>query len=190
MKLIAITGGIGSGKSVVSRVLRLMGKPVYDTDCQAKRLMSESTSLRQQLIALFGQEVFDGEKLDRKYLSSRVFDNPTALGQLNRIVHPAVKSDFINWARLQPSDIVFMETALLYESGLNQVVDCIWKVTAPEELRIRRVLARSGLQEKECRQRMQAQVKEMQSNEKDMIIVNDGVRAVIPQVVHLLGLLN
>ncbi len=186
-RLIAIIGGIGSGKSVVSRILRVMGYPVYDTDSGARRLMNGDQALKKRLIARFGPEIYSQEgQLDARRLSSIVFNDHEALLALNGIVHPAVKQDVQSWARQCEARYAFAETALLYESGMNQIVDAIWKVTAPARVRVERVIARNGLPEAQVRARIEAQRIEDRDDAKAQVIVNDGCEAVLPQVVRLL----
>ena len=186
MRLIAITGGIGSGKSVVSRVVRVMGYGVYDCDSRAKSLMTQDPMVRQQLMEAFGKEVYlaDGS-LNRAHLSA-AFTDPSALARLNAIVHPATATDLINWADEQAeagAEIAFVETALLRTSGLDRVVDDVWHVTAPDQVRIDRVIARSGLTAAQVKERMAAQHDEEAPADGEHIIINDNVTALLPQIV-------
>lgn len=185
--LIAITGGIGSGKSVVSRILRVMGYAVYDTDTHARRLMNQSADLRTRLVACFGPEIYHNNGLlDAHRLSQIVFGNTEALSRLNGLVHPAVRCDLQQWASRCQSRYAFVETALLYESRLCDIVDRIWKVTAPLATRVQRVMARNGLSEAEVLARIESQVAEERVDEKTHIVVNDGIEALLPQVMRLL----
>ncbi len=186
MRLIAITGGIGSGKSVVSRVVRVMGYGVYDCDSRAKLLMTQDSMVRQQLMEAFGKEVYlaDGS-LNRAHLSA-AFTDPSALARLNAIVHPATATDLINWADEQAeagAEIAFVETALLRTAGLDRVVDDVWHVTAPDQVRIDRVIARSGLTAAQVKERMMAQRDEEAPADGEHIIINDNVTALLPQIV-------
>ncbi len=161
MKLIAITGGIGSGKSVVSHVVKVMGYEVYDCDSRAKALMTDDADVREQLITEFGEETYlaDGS-LNRAHLSAAAFSDQEALARLNAIVHPATARDMKRWSDEQAatgSNISFVETALLRTAGLDKLVDGVWHVTAPAEVRIERVMARSGLTAQQVRERMSAQ---------------------------------
>ena len=187
MRLIAITGGIGSGKSVVSRVVRVMGYGVYDCDSRAKSLMTQDPMVRQQLMEAFGKEVYlaDGS-LNRAHLSA-AFTDPSALARLNAIVHPATATDLINWADEQAeagAEIAFVETALLRTSGLDRVVDDVWHVTAPDQVRIDRVIARSGLTAAQVKERMAAQHDEEAPADGEHIIINDNVTALLPQILN------
>ena len=187
-RLIAITGGIGSGKSVVSRILKVMGYAVYDTDTQARRLMNQSADVKARLVTCFGPEIYHNYNglLNAHRLSQIVFGNNEALSCLNGIVHPAVRCDLRQWAGRCQSRYAFVETALLYESRLCDIVDIIWKVTAPLTTRVQRVMARNGLTEAEVLARIEAQAAEDRVNEKTHIIVNDGIEALLPQVMRLL----
>ncbi len=187
--IVAITGGIGSGKSVVSQILRLLGYPVYDCDKNAKRLMQDSVQLRQELTEAFGENLYKDGKIDAAYLSSIVFSDASKLTILNSLVHPAVKTDILHWAEKE-GGLVFVETAIPYSSGVNLIVDKIWRVEAPEKVRISRVMARNGVTEAQVKKRIAAQAQECVISDKDMLILNDGVNAVTPQIMENLQLLK
>lgn len=188
MKRIGITGGIGSGKSVVSNLLRVMGYPVYDTDSEARRLMNTSTELKRQIVEAFGPDVYAGGVLDRPRLASLVFGNPEQIARLNAIVHPAVRHDFDRWSRSCRADICFVESAILYESHLDHLVDEVWLVTAPEALRIERVQQRSGLTPDEVRRRIASQMSDEERGRRAThLICNDGRESLIATVLSLLG---
>ncbi len=190
MRLIAITGGIGSGKSVVSRVMNVMGYQVYDCDSRARSLMTESDDVRHQLVEAFGKETYHADgTLNRQHLSAIAFGDDQALSRLNGIVHPATAQDLRQWADLHAAEgakAAFVETALLRTAGLDRVVDEIWHVTAPVEVRIKRVMARSGLTAQQVRDRMEAQIAEEQIANGEHVIINDNVTAIVPQVMRLL----
>ena len=194
LKLIAITGGIGSGKSVVARLLQVMGYEVYDCDSRAKGLMTADADVRRQLIDAFGAEAYcaDGS-LNRQHLSAVTFGNQEALSRINAIVHPATANDLARWAADKAacgSKAAFVETALLRTAGLDRVVDGVWHVTAPDRVRIERVIKRSGLTAEQVRARMSAQAIESTVAPGDDVIVNDDVHALLPQVEQLLSLIN
>ena len=191
MKLIAITGGIGSGKSVIARIVQVMGYHVYDCDSRAKALMTESQDVRRQLIEAFGKEIYlaDGT-LNRQHLSAIAFADHQALSVLNGIVHPATASDLMQWANNRASlgnKIAFVETALLRTAGLDQVVNDVWHVTAPSSVRIKRVQARSGLTAQQVKDRMDAQIDEDRIAPGEHVIINDNDSALLPQVMRLLS---
>ena len=187
MRRIGITGGIGSGKSVVSRLLRIMGYSVYDTDSEAKRLMESSLEVVQKLSECFGRDIYHNGRLNRGLLSSRVFGESDKIVLLNSIVHPVVRFDFYRWSESLYEVICFVESAILYESRFDELVDEVWTVTAPEELRISRVRQRSGLTEEEIKKRMAAQLSEEEKQRRAAhIIWNDGNVSVIHRVLSLL----
>lgn len=164
MTLIGITGGIGSGKSVVSRILRLRGEAVYDCDLEAKRIMDESEEVLTALNGRFGDEVCPaGGPINRKELSRHVFGSDEHRLWLNSLVHRLVREDIILWQnQLEKSgaSTAFVESAILATSGLTAMCDEIWIVTAPEEQRIERVKGRDGLDEGHIRKRIQSQEEE------------------------------
>ncbi len=182
---IGITGGIGSGKSVISRMLRAMRYPVYDTDSEAKRIM-DTPSLKQAIAAAWGTQIYlPNGALDRQQLSAIVFSNPEQLARLNQIVHPAVRQDYALWAQRSRSPIVFVESALLQESHMDTALDYIWLVEADAETRITRVMRRNNLSRWQVEQRIRSQ----QPYSRDIrtrTIVNDGAQSVMPQLLHLL----
>lgn len=143
MKTIGLTGGIGAGKSTVARMLRHMGYPVYIADKEAARLTDTCPEIREALQKRFGAAVYTAQgTVDRQYLARVVFNDTEALADLNRIVHPRVMRDFGQWCRKQKNTIVFFESAILFESGLDTFFDAVICVTAPEALRISRVVDR------------------------------------------------
>ena len=135
---VGITGGIGSGKSTVCALLAARGAAVYDSDAAARRLMEEDGFLREGLVARFGAAVYRDGQLDRSYLAGVVFGNALALADLNALVHPAVRRDFEEWAARQTGDYVVLESAILFESGFDAVVDRTVAVLAPAEVRVER----------------------------------------------------
>ena len=144
MYKVGITGGIGSGKSTVCAMLEEMGVAVYNSDARAKELMTTSATLREAIVARFGAECYTSEGLNRGYLADRVFGDAAELAALNSLVHPAVMNDFEAWAESQQGSYVVLESAILFEAGLEQRVDVAVAVLSPEELRIERAMARDG----------------------------------------------
>ena len=155
---VGITGGIGSGKSTVCRLFAQRGIAVYDSDREAKRLMTEDGALRAGITARFGAESYVDGALNRRYLASRVFSDAQALADLNALVHPVVRSDFASWAERQAGPYVILESAILFEAGLEEAVDRTVAVLAPLELRLSRTCRRDGCDEEAVRRRMAAQL--------------------------------
>lgn len=181
---IAIIGGIGSGKSVVSRLFRLMNIPVYDCDSEAKRLMNTSATLRSELIKAIDERVYKADGvIDRAYLASFMFGNAQHVALVNSIVHPAVRADFKQWAANTQASIVAVETAILFESGLDADVDSIVLVSAPIETRISRAILRDHSNEQTIRQRMKSQMSDTELvTRANHIILNDDTTSLIVQV--------
>lgn len=155
---IGVTGGIGSGKSTVCRLLADMGAAVYDSDARAKALMNEDKALREAIIEAFGDECYGKEGLNRAYLAAQVFGNEEALTRLNAIVHPAVRADFRAWAEMQQSTYVVLESAILFEAGFENEVDSTLAVMSPLEERVRRTMERDGATREEVLRRISHQM--------------------------------
>lgn len=173
MYKVGITGGIGSGKSLVADMLLKRGVALYSSDSRAKELMASDPELRQQLVERFGSEVFSAEGLNRAYLAERVFASDEELKALNAIVHPRVMADFEQWAEKQSGDYVVLESAILYESGFDGAVDIVVAIMAPEELRIERVIKRDGVTKEQVEERMRHQLSdEERCNRAKYAIVN------------------
>ncbi|MEX1188775.1 MAG: dephospho-CoA kinase [Bacteroidia bacterium] len=192
MLKIGLTGGIGSGKSTVAKLLRAMNYPVYESDERAKNLLNNNTRIHQLIEASFGDEVFDNfGKPVREKLAEKVFSNPSDLEKLNAIIHPAVREDFIEWSKKQNSNIIFKEAAIIFEHGLEKDLDEVWVVDAPETTRIERVMARSNITETQIRQRMKNQLNpHVLLDKADRIITNDEHSALIPQVLKAIRSLS
>lgn len=189
---LAVVGGIGSGKSVVSRMLEIMGVPVYDCDSRAKELMVKEPAIVAGLKRMFGDECYDaGGGLNRQYLASRIFVDERNTKRVNALVHPVVKADFCSWAEAQRCGVVAVETALLYESGMADVVDKVLLVWTDAETAITRTMQRSGMTRAQVLGRMQ---KQMTVDEllllSDYAVYNGGDNVVLPQVVELLDKLR
>lgn len=185
---IGVTGGIGSGKSVVARLLQLMGVPVYDCDSKAKQLMCKNEGVRKALAEAVGEVVYNGDgTLNRAYLSSYMFGHPERVASVNTIVHPAVRADFRQWAQQSKCSIVVVESAILYEAGMENDVDTVWLVQASETLRMQRAILRDGTDEAAIKRRMQSQMSEEELMYRaNSIVYNDGEHSLIGQVWHLL----
>ena len=174
LKTIGITGGIGSGKSYVSDILRKeFGIPVYDCDKEAKRLTATDPDIRRRLIQLVGPEVFNGQELNKKLLADYLFANPENARKVNAIIHPAVQEDFKLWAGRQQKPITALESAILFESGFNGLVDKVILVDAPEDVRLKRAMLRDTATEAQIRTRMKMQSAEANKDKADFIIDNN-----------------
>ena len=186
MKKIAICGGIGSGKSTVCQMFAERGVAIYDSDSRAKALMNESEALREALMAEFGAECYEGGELNRSYLAQRVFASAERLEKLNSIVHPAVKDDFLRWAEEQSGDYVILESAILYESGFDALVDKVVAVLAPLPLRVERAMNRDGASREQIELRIKAQMSDDELMARaDFAIVNFQLEDVEKDVVEL-----
>lgn len=184
--LIGITGGIGSGKSVVSHILRIAGLPVYDTDSEAKRIM-DSPDIKKQIAATWGNELYlaDGS-LDRRRLAAIVFNDPAQLARLNAMIHPAVRDDFARRAATCTAPAFFVESAILQNAGMDSGLQYVWLVTADTETRIERVMRRNAIGRDEVISRIDSQTP-YRTDSRTRIIVNDNRQAVLPQVAALLA---
>ncbi len=189
---IGITGGIGSGKSVVSRLLGIMGIPVYISDIEAKRITQTDQVIRRGLCDLVGQDVFQGGELNRPLLASYMFGHPDRVQKVNELIHPQVKEDFRQWAaRLESEQLVGMESAILVEAGFKNEVDFLVMVYAPLEVRVERAVKRDGSSRELVMKRIEAQMSdEVKRNHADFVIVNDDETPLIPQVLELISLLS
>ncbi len=187
MYQVGVTGGIGSGKTLVCSILEVLGIPVYYADIEARRLMNSDPALKEGITDLFGDDAFIEGKLDRKFIGSKVFGHPEMLKSLNNLVHPAVRKDYKRWVSGRTGvPYVVEEAAILFESGAQQFLDMSVLVYAPRELRVGRVIARDGVEREEVLRRMSHQMDEKEKRDlADEVIINDNRRMLVPQVVAL-----
>jgi len=187
MLKVGITGGIGSGKTLVCRIFKILGVPVYSADLKAKKIMDTDPEIHSRLSGYFGQEIIKEGKLDRKLLASIVFHDPKALEFINSLVHPLVRNDFDEWCRLHhESDYVIEEAAILFDTDAYKSLDFTITIAAPENLRIKRVMDRDGLDRETVLSRIRNQMGEKERIElADAVIINDETLLVIPQVIEL-----
>ncbi len=156
--IVGLTGGIGSGKSTVAKMFKELGVPVYDSDKEAKKLMVDSKEVRFKIEQLLGNNAYANGGLNRQYIASKVFKSPELLQKLNNIVHPAVRTHFLEWAKTQESPYVIQETALIFENGAQEKYDRTILVTAPVENRIQRVIDRDNVGKQAVLDRMENQL--------------------------------
>ena len=189
---LGITGGIGSGKTAVSNILKLYDVPVFDADRVAKELNESSAIIREQLIRHFGADIYDGEKLNRERFAKLIFQDKRDLQIANSIIHPEVANSFIEWCRHHSNyPVVAIDAALLIEAGFKQHLDKIVVVYAPKELRIKRVMQRDGISRSEVKRRMDSQLSEEEKiRAADFIIQNDERQSLMEQINNLLILLQ
>ena len=188
MRKVGITGGIGTGKSIVSRVFGLLGIPVYDSDSAAKMLMNTLPELKEQICDVFGPEAYAADgTLNRAHLSAQAFTNPDKLQRLNALVHPQVGLHFENWAQQQQAPYVLKEAALIFEAGVDKTLDQVISVLAPKELRLKRLRLRDphrSLADLEAI--MAKQLPEEEHRRRaHFLIYNNDKQLVIPQVLNL-----
>ncbi|MDR1557067.1 MAG: dephospho-CoA kinase [Tannerellaceae bacterium] len=185
---IGLTGGIGSGKSVVAALLEVQGVPVYVADTESKRLTNTSPAIRSQLIALLGESIYTETGIDRRRMADCIFNDPECLKQVNAIIHPEVNRHFLAWVTRQTTPLCALETAILFESGFHHVVDYSVMVYAPFGLRVKRAMSRDGLSREEVVRRINNQLPdELKKTYTDYIIYNDERHALLPQLNTLLA---
>lgn len=183
---VGITGGIGSGKSVVCRLFSLLGAPVFVADLESRRLLNIHPQIREMLVAEFGKDIYAGCFIDRQRFADIIFSDPSKLQKANEIIHPVVRSSFQEWRSKQNASLVIEETAILFESGAWHDMDKIILVTAPETIRINRVKTRDGLSTEQVYSRIKHQMSEEEKMKRaDYVIENDGVQPVLPQVLKI-----
>src|SRR5450432_2094716 len=186
MLKIGLTGGIGSGKTTVAQIFEVFGIPVYYADLAAKDLMNQDPELKKQIISAFGKEAYKENKLDRAWLGRIVFADPEKLNTLNQIVHPATLKDAALWMNKQKTHYALKEAALIFEGGLEKYFDFIIGVSAPESLRIQRVKERDQSDSENILQRISRQMDDAEKmNHCDFVIINDGIKALLPQVISI-----
>ena len=185
--IIVVTGGIGSGKSVVCRILRAMGYAVYDCDSRAKAIMDSDSEIKRIISEEICRDAVSDGVINRQRLAEVIFSDEKMLNKLNAIVHSAVKRDIMLWA--ENHNPAFVETAIMYQSGLDCVASQVWEVKAPCELRIERVMRRSGLSRREVEQRIAAQDSYEPEHRHLSVfeIINDDVEALLPQIEKLIN---
>ncbi len=184
---VGLTGGIGSGKTLICNIFEIFGVPVFYADLQARLLMNEDPEIRSSLIQHFGTDIYIDGNLDRKRLASLVFHDKSSLEYLNSIVHPAVRKKFDRWLEDRADHkYLIEEAAILLESGGSVSFDLVVNVSSPEELRILRVMERDQVTKDDVIQRMKNQLSEEERNQRaDAVIINDGTKLVIPQVIQI-----
>lgn len=187
MLRIGLTGGIGSGKSLVAEIFTHLGVPVYQADQRAKSLYNTDNLVKKKIINLLGESVYQNDRINRKKLAEIIFKNKELLNQVNQIVHPAVRKDFELWCRqFENKRYLIHEAAILFESGGDKQMDRIISVDAPHEVRINRVTARDGVSREQVLERMGHQMNDMERNKlSDYILYNDGTRMLLPQVLDI-----
>lgn len=187
---VGLTGGIGSGKTTVARIFEVLGIPVYYADDAARRIMNEDATLRRQIIAEFGEQTYKEGSLDRAFLASIVFSDKKKLAVLNALVHPATIRNSAAWMKMQTSSYAVREAALIFESGVQEQLDYVIGVSAPQDLRIVRAMQRDQLSRQQVLDRMDRQINEtIKMRLCDFVIINDEKKPVIPQVLKLHQLL-
>ncbi len=189
-EVIAIYGGIGSGKTIVSRIVSAIGFEVYDCDSRSKHLMNHDLKLQSSISESICKEaITEDGKINREILAEIVFNDSDALNKLNRIVHEAVLDDIQNWIETLSERIVFIESAIIYQSKLDRIVDRVWEITAPRKVRTERIIKRNNWTISHILKRMDVQDNYIIEHPHPCthIIINDGVTPLLPQILSLLN---
>ncbi len=175
-KIIGLTGGIGSGKTTVAKIIEEMGYPVYSSDIRAKNIVNDNEYLKQKIIALLGKNAYNNSgQYHRKWVAEQIFNNDSLRLSLNAIIHPAVRQDFEQWVMAQKKKLAFQETALLFELNLDKNCHKTILVTANEDIRIKRVMERDHKTEEEVKKIIQKQMPEIEKQKRaDFVIFNEG----------------
>jgi len=184
---IGITGGIGSGKSTVCEIFKLLGVPVFEADKVAKRLLNSDKDIRSKLTDLYGDDIYTPNgSVNRKKLAGIIFNNDFELSKVNKIVHPTVRSEYFRWSKKQDHPYVILEAAILFESGFYKMMDFTILVSAPEEARVERVSKRDNVTFDQVRERITNQWTDKQKRKlASLEIKNDNTELIIPQLIKI-----
>ncbi len=184
---VGITGGIGSGKTMVCRIFQELGIPVFYADDEAKKILDKDTDVKKELKRLFGEDIYTKTGINKTRLASIIFNDSATLKQVNEIIHPKVREYFNKWSQ-EHSDFPYIieEAAILFESGAFKDMDINIIVSAPEELKIQRIMERDKIDRQSVVDRMKNQMGEREKMKMaDLVIVNDGNQMIIPQILEI-----
>lgn len=192
MKKIGITGGIGAGKSMVCQQIEEKGYPVFYTDIKAKELISNNVQIRAEIVALFGDKAYTKKTFNSEFISQQIFSDPNKRQQLNQIVHPEVYKSFDSWCKKQKPNLVFIESALMIETGYYRQLDAVILVVADESVRIKRVMERDHLEREAVTKRIQAQSSDEQkvkianyliNNDSNLVHLKEQIDAILQEII-------
>lgn len=183
---VGITGGIGSGKSTICKIFSLLGVPVFEADVVAKNIMNRNQKIITELTKWFGADIYTDGVLNRKMLASAIFENENWIKKVNDLVHPMVREEYLQWKNTRSELYSIYEAAILFESGFYQLMDVNILVTAPEDLKIKRVMARDNITAKQVAARMNKQWPDSEKRKfASAEIVNDNSTLIIPQIIEI-----
>jgi dephospho-CoA kinase len=184
---IGITGGIGSGKSTVCELFKILGIPVFEADLAAKKLINTNSEIKNGLIQLFGSDIYTKDKtINRKMLANFIFNDNLLIGKVNELIHPVVRTEYLNWLKQQKTVYIVHEAAILFESGFYSMMDYTILVTAPEETRIERVIKRDNVLPETVKRRMEKQwLDEDKRKLASIEFVNDNKNLLIPKILEI-----
>ena len=183
MKIVGLTGGIGSGKTTVAMMFKDLDVPVYIADIEAKKLTNRSKIIRRKLVELLGQRAYNNEGLDRKFVAERIFSDKALLEAVNKIIHPKVAQHFKRWVKKQKSPYCIKEAAILFENGGYKECDFVILVVAPKKVRLERVAKRDGVSHKSIEERMANQWSDDKKRKlADAVIENSDLKATKAEV--------
>ena len=186
MKIVCLTGGIGSGKTTVAKMFSSFGIPIYVADDESKKLLATSKVIREKLIVLLGEEAYMGNKPNKPFIAEKIFNNPFLLNQMNAIVHPKVKQHFNRWLKKQNAPYIIRESAILFESGTDKDCNIILTVTASENSRISRVVKRDSSTEGKVKAIMKNQLNDAKKiSRSDYVIFNENIEQTRLQVAEI-----
>jgi dephospho-CoA kinase len=186
MLKVGLTGGIGSGKTIVGQIFERLGIPVFNADLEAKKITNTDLQIIQALKTEFGNDIYIKQEIDRRKLASIIFDDKDALKKVNAIIHPKVHAYFMDWCKNQDTPYVIEEAAILFESGANNHMDLVINVHADELLRINRVVKRDHVTADMVKERMKNQLNDGERiHLADFTIYNDGKKMILPQILEI-----
>ncbi|RLD61218.1 MAG: dephospho-CoA kinase [Bacteroidetes bacterium] len=188
MLKIGITGGIGSGKTIICEIFKQLNIPVYNADNEAKKILIENKTVRKKLIENFGDNIYlNSSEINKEFLANIIFNSSSDIKKMNSIVHPAVWDDFLSFTQNKSDcEYVILEAAILIESGFYKNMDYVINVSAPQDVRIKRVMMRNNMKRNSVVQRINSQISEQERIKKsDFVIINDDKKLVLPQVLDL-----